>query len=152
MLRIKELSRVEWELNAWRDSITRFFASDFFHESSSPKPLKIILGSFQMFSKISRDIRNSGKLPLLLMTPAANLPPVSTIPEANFATSSCGVVDTGGKLSLLRISLIIFEKFAAGVTDTKGKFCHQFRWCCWYRWQICHWCQRYQRQICHWCH
>jgi hypothetical protein len=28
-----------------RDSVKRFFASDFFHESSSPKPLKITLGS-----------------------------------------------------------------------------------------------------------
>ncbi len=25
---------------SYRDSVTRFFASDFFHESSSPKPLK----------------------------------------------------------------------------------------------------------------
>jgi hypothetical protein len=36
-------------------------------------------------------------------------PPVSTTPVANFATSSSGVVDTGGK-------------FATGVNDTGGKF------------------------------
>jgi hypothetical protein len=31
------------------------------------------------------------------MTPVANLPPVSTTPAANFATSFASVVDTGGK-------------------------------------------------------
>jgi hypothetical protein len=39
----------------------------------------------------------------------ANLPPVSTTPAANFATSFTRVVDTGGK-------------FATGVSDTGGKF------------------------------
>ncbi len=48
------------------------------------------------------------------------------------------------------------SKFATGVNDTGvnvtgGKFFYQFRWCCWYLWQICHWCQWYRRQICHWC-
>jgi hypothetical protein len=37
------------------------------------------------------------------------LPPVSTIPAANFATSFASVVDTGGK-------------FATGVNETGGKF------------------------------
>jgi hypothetical protein len=35
-----------------RDSVTRFFASGFFHESSFSEPLKIRLGSFQIFPKI----------------------------------------------------------------------------------------------------
>ncbi len=35
--------------------------------------------------------------------------------------------------------------------DTGSKFCHRYRWCCWYRWQICHQCQRYWRQICRRC-
>ena len=39
--------------------------------------------------------------------PVANLPPVSTTPAANFATSFASVVDTGGK-------------FAAGSNDTGG--------------------------------
>ncbi len=38
-------------------------------------------------------------------------------------------------------------KFATGINDTGGKFCHQFLLCCWHRWQICHRCQRYRRQI-----
>jgi hypothetical protein len=38
----------------------------------------------------------------------ANLPPVSTTPAANFATSFTSVVDTGGK-------------FATSVNDTGGK-------------------------------
>jgi hypothetical protein len=36
---------------AYRDSVTRFFASDFFLESSSPKSMKTIVGLFQIFSK-----------------------------------------------------------------------------------------------------
>ena len=44
---------------------------------------------------------------LVLLIPVANLPPVSTTPAANFATSFASVVDTGGK-------------FAAGVNDTVG--------------------------------
>jgi hypothetical protein len=43
----------------YRESVTRFFASAFFHESSSPKHLKITLGSFQIFSRICEDIRKS---------------------------------------------------------------------------------------------
>jgi len=39
--------------------VTQDFASGFFHESSSPKPLKITLGSFQIFSKIRGEIRKS---------------------------------------------------------------------------------------------
>jgi hypothetical protein len=54
-----------------RDSGTRFFASDFFHESVSPKPLIIPLGPFRIFLNIHEDIGSS-----------------------RFAT---GVVDTGGK-------------------------------------------------------
>jgi hypothetical protein len=43
------------------------------------------------------------------MTQVANLPPVSTTPAANFATSSACVVDTSGN-------------FAPGVNETGGKF------------------------------
>ncbi len=35
------------------------FHQGFFHESPSPKPLKITVGSFRFFSKIHRDIRQS---------------------------------------------------------------------------------------------
>jgi hypothetical protein len=68
-----------------RDSVTSFFASVFFLESVSPKPLIITLGLFRIFSKIRGDIRNS-----------------------RFAT---GVVDTGGKwrkLSSRKILIILF--------------------------------------------
>jgi hypothetical protein len=43
------------------------------------------------------------------ITPAANLPPVSTTQGELLAKFAAGVVDTGGK-------------FAAGVVDTGGKF------------------------------
>jgi hypothetical protein len=36
-----------------------FLLQVFFHESFSHKPLKLSLGSFQMFTKISKDIRKS---------------------------------------------------------------------------------------------
>jgi hypothetical protein len=42
-----------------RDSVTRFFAPGFFHESSSPELLKIALGQFKIFGKIRGDIRKS---------------------------------------------------------------------------------------------
>ncbi len=113
------------------DSVTRFFASGFFHESPSPKPLKITVGSFRIFSKIRGDIRKSKcttnvndtsgkfatgvndiggkKLPPVSTTPAANLPPVSSTPAANFATSS------------------------ACVSTTPVANCHRCRW---HQWQI----------------
>jgi hypothetical protein len=59
-----------------RDSVKRFFASGFLHESSSPKPLKMTKGHFKFFFKLA----------LLVSTTAA----------ANFATGNAGVVDTGG--------------------------------------------------------
>jgi hypothetical protein len=95
------------QAGSYRDSVTRFFASGFFHESLSPKPLKITLGSFQIFSKIHGDIRKS-RCTTGVNDTGGKLPPVSTTPAANFATSSACVVDTGGK-------------FATGVNDTDGK-------------------------------
>jgi hypothetical protein len=50
----------------------------------------------------------------------ANLPPVSTTPAANFATSFTSVVDAGGKFAT-RVN-DTGGKFAAGVNDTGGKF------------------------------
>ncbi len=113
----------------------QIFCFRFFHESPSPKPLIITLGSFQIFSKIRRDIRKSkcttgvndtggefatgGKLPPVSTTPAANLPPVSTTPAANFATSSPCVVNTGGKFATSVNDT--GGKFAAGVNDAGGK-------------------------------
>jgi hypothetical protein len=53
------------------------------------------------------------------MTPVANLPPVSTMPAANFATSFTSVVDTGGKFATGVNDT--GSKFAAGVNNTGGK-------------------------------
>ncbi len=81
--------------------------SGFFHESPSPKPLIITLGSFQIFSKIRGDIRKSrcttgvndtgGKFATGVNDTSGKMPPVSTTPAAIFATSSPCDVDTGGK-------------------------------------------------------
>jgi hypothetical protein len=76
-----------------RDSVTRFFASDFFHEYSFSKPLKIRLGSFQIFPKILLgDIRKSRYTTDINDT------------DGKFAD---GVNYTG-------------DKFAAGVNDNSG--------------------------------
>jgi hypothetical protein len=71
------------QMLAFKGSVTRFLTSGFFHESVSPKPLSIPLGSFRIFSKIRGDIRSS-----------------------RFAT---GVVDTGGKCkksSIIKVLII----------------------------------------------
>jgi hypothetical protein len=121
---------------AVKGTVSRDFLLLVFHESVYPQPSP--LGPFQIFSKICGDIRKSKCttsindtgaifhrcqrhrrqiLPpvlLVLLIPVANLPPVSTIPAANFATSFTSVVDTSAK-------------FATGVNYTCGKFCHQFQ-------------------------
>ena len=70
-----------------------FLLQVFFHESPSPKPLIITLGTFRIFSKIIGDIRKSR------CTTGVN------DTGGKFAT---GINDTGGK-------------FATGVIDTGGK-------------------------------
>ncbi len=70
----------------------------FFYESVSLQPQSILLGPFQIFSKIRGDtVFASQGAPPVSTTPAANLPPVSMTPAADFATSFASVVDTGGK-------------------------------------------------------
>jgi hypothetical protein len=66
------------------------------------------LGHFEFFRKITEIIAGQGAPPVP-MTLVANLPPVSTTPAANFATSSACAVDTGGK-------------FATGVNKTGRNF------------------------------
>jgi hypothetical protein len=68
-----------------RDRVTRFFASVFFRESSSPKPLIIALGSFKFFSKIRGDICKSRCTTGINDT------------SGKYATNTARVVDTGGK-------------------------------------------------------
>ncbi len=65
-----------------------FFALICFHESSSPNPLKITLGSFWIFRKLSEIFASQGALGAPAVQ-VANLPPVSLIL----------VVDTGSKAS-----------------------------------------------------
>ncbi len=61
------------------------FASGFFHETSTPEPLKIMSGLFRIFSKFAKIFTSQ------------SAPPVSTTPAVIFATGTAGVVDTGGK-------------------------------------------------------
>jgi hypothetical protein len=65
-----------------KEQCHNIFAIEFFYKSSSPKPLKITWGSFQVFLKICRDIVNSrcttsindtgGNLATSIITPAAS--------------------------------------------------------------------------------
>jgi hypothetical protein len=66
----------------FKETVPRVFASDFFRESSFPKPLIIALGSFRIFSKIRGDICKSRCTTASVFDTGGN-----------FAT---GVVDTGG--------------------------------------------------------
>jgi hypothetical protein len=59
------------------------------------------------------------------VSPAAILPPVSTTMAANFATSSAGVVDTGGKFATGVNDT--GSKFATGVNDAGGKQWEQYQ-------------------------
>ncbi len=107
----------------YRDSVTRFFVSGFFYESPSPKPLIITLGSFRICSKICGYIRKSRCTTGVNYT-GGKLPPVSTTPAANFATSSPCVVDTGGKLAPVSTTpaakTVLMEYSGAG-----GKLIHE---------------------------
>ncbi len=94
------------------DSVTRFFAYGFFLESSSPKPLIIVLGLFQFFQKIT-EIFASQWAPWVSTTPTANLPPIPQV-------------------------LLILAGNLPPVSMTPVAICHcnQLHWR-----QICHGCQ-----------
>jgi hypothetical protein len=44
----------------YRDSVTRFFGTGFFHEASFPKPLKIALGSRRLPTVSMTSVANNG--------------------------------------------------------------------------------------------
>ena len=77
-----------------RDSVKRFFASGFLHESSSPKPLKIRFEPFQFFFQICGDILKSRR------TNGIN-------DTGDFATSTAGVVGTVANLPPVSITLFV---------------------------------------------
>jgi hypothetical protein len=79
-------------------SVTRFLASGFFHESVSPQRPSILFVPFRIFSKIRGDIRESRCTTSINDT------------GGKFAT---GVNNTGGKI-------------AAGINEAGGKFFHHF--------------------------
>ncbi len=75
--------------------------------------LKILLGSFQIFSKNHGDICKSRCINGINDT-GGKFPSVSTTPAAkNFATGRSGVVDTSGEFATN-------VKFATTVNDTGG--------------------------------
>ncbi len=120
--------KTQWSLcTSLKGQCHNIFYFYFFHETSSPKPLKITLRSFEIFLKIVETFASQGGPPvsmfqwhwrqilplksliLLLqvamsMIPAANLLLVSMTPVANCT----GINNTSGK-------------FATGVNNTSGK-------------------------------
>jgi hypothetical protein len=61
-----------------RDTVSRFFASGFFHESFCPMPLKITLGTYQTFRNFV-DIYAIHGTPPVSTTPMLNLPLVQLV-------------------------------------------------------------------------
>ncbi len=102
-----------------KGSVTRFFASGFFRESPSPKPLIITLGSFRIFPSIRGDIHKSK------CTTGVN------DTGGKFAN---GVNDTGGKF---------FHQFPLCCWH-RWQICHR---CQRHRRQICHRCHWHRWQI-----
>jgi hypothetical protein len=102
------------------DSVTRFFASGFFHESVSPQPRVFHLDRFEFFRKFAQIFASQGAPPGS-MTPVANLPPVSTTPATKLPPISTTPVANLPPVSLtpvakleLRMSPRIFEKIRNG--------------------------------------
>jgi hypothetical protein len=88
-----------------RDSVTRFFASGFFHESSFSKPRKIRLGSFQIFPKILlRDIHKSRYTTGINETDDKFAASVKFAAGVKFAT---GVNDNSGYLPLVSMTPVV---------------------------------------------
>jgi hypothetical protein len=80
------------------------FCFRFFSSITFPQGPENNIRSFRIFSKIRGDIRKSRcksrcKFATGVNDTGGKLPPVSTTPAANFATSSACVVDIGGKFS-----------------------------------------------------
>ncbi len=75
-------------------TVSRDFCFMFFHESSSPKPLKITLGSFQFFSKIRGDIHMSRCTTCINYTGGKFSTGINNT-GGKFATGTWGVVDAG---------------------------------------------------------
>jgi hypothetical protein len=105
------------------------FASGFFYESVSPKPLSIPLGPFRIFSKIRGDIRSSrlttgindtgDKIASGINDTGGKVATGINDAGGKFATSFTSVVDTSGKFATGVNDT--GSKFAAGVNDTGGK-------------------------------
>ncbi len=79
-----------------RDSVTRFFASGLFHESSSHKPLKITLGSVILY--LFKNLRRYSQVKMHHWYQQHRWPICYRDDTGGkFATGTADVADTGGK-------------------------------------------------------
>jgi hypothetical protein len=107
-----------------RDNVTRYFASGSFHELSSPKPLKITLGSFKFFLKIRGDILKS-RCTTGMNDTGGHFAAGVTNTNEKFAT---GISDTVVKLPpVLLVLLEPVAKFATGLNNAAGEYGNNIR-------------------------
>jgi hypothetical protein len=106
--------------SSFKGTVSRAFASGFFHESVSPQPQSIPLRSFRKFAEIFA----SQGAPPVSTTTVAQLPLVSMTPAANFSTIFTSVVDDiGGKFAIsVKDAGGGGRQIATGINDTGGKF------------------------------
>ncbi len=146
-----------WHMNTisfhslfYRDNATRFFASGFFHESSSPKSLKITLWSLQFFSKICKDIHRSKCTTginiqqhcwqichwcqrhrwQIFHTGTASVvhaPPVLTTPVASLPLVSTAVKFPTSTAGLPPVSMVPAANFSTCVNNTGGNKWDQYQ-------------------------
>jgi hypothetical protein len=93
----------------FKGTVSRDFRLLVFFMNQFPQAHEYTIRAFSNFFENSRRYSQLKVLPLVSLTPVANLPPVSTTLAKLVPKFAAGDVDTGGN-------------FAAGVVDTGGKF------------------------------
>jgi hypothetical protein len=105
-----------------KGTVSQIFLLHFFHGSSSPKPLKITLGPFQVFSKIRGGIRNSRCI--------TSSNDTTVVPFSRRFSLTTGVNATSGKECILsckylRAFLKKFETAQMAYSGAWGKLIHE---------------------------
>ncbi len=127
-------------MKVYRDSVTRFFASDFFHESVSSQPYSIPLGPFWISWKFAEIFASQGAPPVST-TPVANLPLVSTTSRQILPRVSLVLLIPVANNGNLKTKIYIFVNSTTQRCPNK-KF--KYLWLKFF--SICHQCQWHQ-----WC-
>ncbi len=120
-------------IEAFKGTVSRDFFLQVYHESSSLKPLKITLGSFQICSKICGDIRKSrcttgindkgGKFSTGVNYTGGKVATGFNGEQRRYATGTAGVIDSSGKLRNSRPDSCtwIFSNLHSPYIDKRGR-------------------------------